>query len=49
MLGVIVVTIDISLTSTAIPAIAQGLGQSPASTIWIINAYYLVVVASLLP
>lgn len=49
MLSVVVVTIDISLTSTAIPAIAQGLGQSPASTIWIINAYYLAVVASLLP
>jgi DHA2 family multidrug resistance protein-like MFS transporter len=49
MLGVIVVTIDISLTSTAVPAIAQGLGQSPAATIWIINAYYLTVVASLLP
>ncbi len=49
MTSVVVVTIDISLTSTAVPAIAQGLGQSPASTIWIINAYYLCVVASLLP
>ncbi|MCD8517008.1 MAG: MFS transporter [Burkholderiaceae bacterium] len=49
MLSVIVVTIDISLTSTAVPAIAQSLGQSPASTIWIINIYYLTVVASLLP
>jgi len=49
MISVVVVTIDISLTSTAVPAIAQGLGQSPASTIWIINAYYLCVVASLLP
>lgn len=49
MLSVAVVTIDISLTSTAVPAIAQGLGQTPAATIWIINAYYLAVVAALLP
>lgn len=49
MLSVVVVTIDISLTSTAVPAIAQSLGQSPAATIWIINAYYLAVVAALLP
>ncbi|AWB35713.1 MFS transporter [Orrella marina] len=49
MLGVIIVTLDISLTSTAIPAIASGLGVSPASTIWIINTYYLAVVSALLP
>lgn len=49
MLGVTAVTLDISLTSTAIPAIAKGLGTSPALTIWIINLYYLAVVAALLP
>lgn len=49
MLGVIIVTLDISLTSTAIPAIAHGLGTSPASAIWIISAYYLAVIAALLP
>lgn len=49
MLSVVVVTIDISLTSTAVPAIAQSLEQSPAVTIWIINIYYLTVVAALLP
>lgn len=49
LLGVIVVTLDISLTSTAIPAIAAGLGTSPAKTIWIINIYYLAVIAALLP
>ena len=48
-LGVIIITWDISLTSTALPAIAAGIGASPASTIWIVNAYYLSVVASLLP
>lgn len=49
LLGVIVVTLDISLTSTAIPAIASGLNATPAKTIWIINTYYLTVIAALLP
>lgn len=48
LLGVII-TWDISLTSTAIPAIARGIGASAASTIWIVNIYYLAVVAALLP
>lgn len=48
-LGVTIVTLDISLTSTALPAIAAGLGTNPESTIWIINVYYLAVIASLLP
>ncbi len=49
LLGVVIVTLDISLTSTAVPAIAQGIGARPASTIWIVNVYYLAVVAALLP
>lgn len=49
LLGVVLVTLDISLTSTAVPAIAKGIGVDPATTIWIINVYYLTVVASLLP
>ena len=49
MLGVTVVTVDITLTSTAIPAIAAGTGAPPATAIWIINAYYLTVIAALLP
>lgn len=49
LLGVVVVTLDISLTSTAVPAIAKGLGVPAASAIWIINGYYLAVVAALLP
>lgn len=47
--GVVVVTLDISLTSTAIPAIARDLGVSPGTTLWIVNIYYLAVVAGLLP
>lgn len=49
MLGVVIITLDISLTSTAVPAIAEGIGASPANTIWIINTYYLAVIATLLP
>jgi DHA2 family multidrug resistance protein-like MFS transporter len=48
-LGVAVVTLDTSMTSTALPAIASGIGVAPASTIWIINIYYVFVVAALLP
>jgi MFS family permease len=47
--GVAVITLDISLTSTALPAIALGVGSSASEAIWIINAYYLSVVAALLP
>ena len=49
MLGVVIVTLDISLTSTAVPSIATSLGISAAKVIWIINAYYLAVIAALLP
>lgn len=46
--GVVIVTLDISITSTALPAIAIGIGVSPATAIWIVNIYYLAVVAALL-
>lgn len=49
LLGVTLITLDISLTSTSLPAIAKGLGVTPASTIWIVNIYFLAVVATLLP
>lgn len=49
MLGVAIITLDISLTSTAVPAIALGLDVPAATTIWIINIYYLAVIAALLP
>jgi DHA2 family multidrug resistance protein-like MFS transporter len=48
-LGVAIVTLDISLTSTALPTIALGIEASAASAIWIVNGYYLAVVAVLLP
>lgn len=42
-------TIDISLTNTALPTIAREIGAASATSIWVVNAYYLVVVAALLP
>ncbi len=47
--AVSVATLDISITGTALPTIAQNIGTSGASSIWAVNAYYLVVVAALLP
>ena len=49
LIGVVIVTLDVSLTSTAIPWIARSIGATPAKTIWIINVYYLAVVAGILP
>lgn len=49
MLGVTIVTLDISLTSTAVPAIAGAIGADPAGAIWIVNIYFIAVVAALLP
>lgn len=49
LLGVTISTCDISLTNTALPAIARDLGIDPAASIWVVNVYYLTVTASLLP
>lgn len=48
-LGVIFITLDISLTSTALPAITKALDIQAAQTIWIVNVYYVAVIAALLP
>jgi DHA2 family multidrug resistance protein-like MFS transporter len=49
LLGVAITTLDVSLTSTALPAIAARIGAAPADTIWVVNVYYLSVVAALSP
>lgn len=49
LLGASVVTIDISMTSTALPAIGAALDVPPTMAIWVVNAYYLAVIAALLP
>ena len=49
LLGVALATLDSAICNTALPLIATDLQTSPAASIWIINAYQLAVVATLLP
>lgn len=48
-LAVVVSTLDSSIANVALPTIAGDLGASPASSIWIVNAYQLAITISLLP
>ena len=48
-LGVMLSALDVALINTALPAVARDLNITPAQSIWIVNAYQLAVVASLLP
>lgn len=49
LLGVALATLDTAIANTALPAIAADLHAPAAASIWIINAYQLAVVATLLP
>ena len=49
LLGVFLGTLDIAIANTALPVIAASLGCDESSSIWIINAFQLAVVATLLP
>lgn len=42
-------SLDTSIANTALPTIARDLQASPAASIWIVNAYQIAVVATLLP
>jgi DHA2 family multidrug resistance protein-like MFS transporter len=42
-------TLDTSITNTALPGIASNLHAEAASSIWVINAYQLAVLAAILP
>ncbi|KCV63330.1 transporter, major facilitator family protein [Bordetella bronchiseptica 980] len=42
-------TLESAIANTALPAIAADLGVSEASSIWVISAYHLAMVAALLP
>ena len=48
-LGVALASLDTAIANTALPAIAADLMASPAASIWVINAYQLAIVATLLP
>lgn len=41
--------LDASIANIALPTIAREFGTSPAETIWVVNAYQLVIVIALLP
>lgn len=49
LLAVALATLDTAIANTALPAIAQDLGATPSASIWIINAYQLSMVATLMP
>lgn len=47
--GVALATLDTAIANTALPAIAADLHSSAAGAVWVINAYQLAVVATMLP
>jgi DHA2 family multidrug resistance protein-like MFS transporter len=49
LLAVALATLDSAIANTALPTIAADLHASPATSVWIINAYQLAMVATLLP
>ena len=48
-LGIIVAVLDAAVANIALPAIARDLHAAPAAVVWVVNAYQLATVASLLP
>ncbi len=42
-------SLDTSIANTALPTIATDLNASPADSVWVVNAYQLALVVSLLP
>lgn len=49
LLGVVLGSLEAAIANVALPTIARDLGAAPAASIWVLNAYQLAVVASLLP
>ncbi len=49
LLAVSLGSLDTAIANTALPAIAADLHASPAASIWVINAYQMAIVATLLP
>lgn len=49
LVNVGLVNLDYSMSSAALPTIAQSLGVTDAETIWVIGAYQIAMVAMLLP
>ena len=49
LMGVVLATLDTAIANTALPTIAADLNSPAAASIWVINAYQLAVVATMLP
>ncbi len=48
-LAILMSVLDVSIANIALPTIARDLNASPATSIWVVNAYQLTVTVSLLP
>jgi DHA2 family multidrug resistance protein-like MFS transporter len=48
-IGIAISVLDSSVANIALPAIARQLHASPAAVIWVVNAYQLAIVITLLP
>jgi DHA2 family multidrug resistance protein-like MFS transporter len=48
-LAIAMTVLDSSIANVALPVIARNFGAKPAESIWIVNAYQLAIVTSLLP
>jgi DHA2 family multidrug resistance protein-like MFS transporter len=48
-IGIAIAVLDSSVANIALPAIAQRLHATPAAVIWVVNAYQLAIVITLLP
>ncbi|MDB5775700.1 MAG: multidrug transporter [Herbaspirillum sp.] len=49
MLAVVMATLDSAIANTALPNIALDIHATPAASVWIVNAYQLAMIATLLP
>jgi DHA2 family multidrug resistance protein-like MFS transporter len=49
MLAVALAALDTAIANTALPAIAADLHSTPAESVWVVNAYQLAMVATILP
>src|SRR6202046_2314995 len=49
IIAIAMASLDSSIANTALPTIAADLNASPADSVWVVNAYQLALVVSLLP
>jgi DHA2 family multidrug resistance protein-like MFS transporter len=49
VIAVAMASLDTSIANTALPTIATDVNASPADSVWVVNAYQLALVVSLLP